>query len=257
MLGVNFADGRIKGYPTSARKTYFVIYVRGNTDYGINDFVDNGNGTITDQATSLTWMQGDSGSGMDWEDALYNCEALNAAGYDDWRLPNTKELQSIVDYSRSPKTTNSAAIDPLFNVSQIINEAGEVDYPFFWCSTTHANMQNGRNAAYVTFGRALGNMGNSWIDVHGAGAQRSDPKTGDSSGYPTGHGPQGDAVRIDNYVRCVRGGTSGSVFTEGEIDLDSNESTAQPAIEPVSQEWGLQLIRVDHLRKKLWIFVLA
>ena len=42
------------------------------------------------------------------------------------------------------------------------------------------------------------------MDVHGAGAQRSDPKEGDAADYPEGHGPQGDAIRIDNYVRCVR-----------------------------------------------------
>ena len=45
---------------------------------------------------------------------------------------------------------------------------------------------------------------NNWQDVHGAGAQRSDPKTGDPADYPTGHGPQGDAIRIYNYVRLVR-----------------------------------------------------
>jgi hypothetical protein len=49
-------------------------------------------------------------------------------------------------------------------------------------------------------------MGNAWIDVHGAGAQRSDPKSGDPAEYASGHGPQGDAVRIYNYARCVRGG---------------------------------------------------
>ena len=43
----------------------------------------------------------------------------------------------------------------------------------------------------------------SWKDVHGAGAQRSDPKAGDPNDYPTGHGPQGDAIRIYNYVRPV------------------------------------------------------
>jgi hypothetical protein len=70
MFGVNFADGRIKGYPTNAglggAKTFFVIYVRGNDSYGVNDFVENGNGTVSDQATGLTWTQNDSGSGMDW-----------------------------------------------------------------------------------------------------------------------------------------------------------------------------------------------
>ena len=42
------------------------------------------------------------------------------------------------------------------------------------------------------------------MDVHGAGAQRSDPKEGDPSEYFEGNGPQGDAVRINNYVRLVR-----------------------------------------------------
>jgi hypothetical protein len=209
-FGVNFADGRIKGYsrefPGGGEMTQFVRYVRGNTDYGTNDFVDNGDGTITDQATGLMWMKADSGMAMNWQEALNYCESLEYAGYDDWRLPNAKELQSIVDYSRSPDTTGSAAIDPLFSVTAITNEAGQADYPFYWSSTTHANFANGMNAAYVTFGRALGYMNNTWIDVHGAGAQRSDPKSGDPADWPTGHGPQGDAIRIYNYARCVRGG---------------------------------------------------
>ena len=49
------------------------------------------------------------------------------------------------------------------------------------------------------------NSGNySLLNVHGAGAQRSDPKSGSASDYPQGHGPQGDVVRVENYVRCVR-----------------------------------------------------
>jgi hypothetical protein len=40
-------------------------------------------------------------------------------------------------------------------------------------------------------------------DVHGAGAQRSDPKTGDPADYLGGVGPQGDAKRIYNFVRLV------------------------------------------------------
>ena len=66
------------------------------------------------------------------------------------------------------------------------------------------------NAVYIAFGEALGWMkfrtGNNstLMDVHGAGAQRSDPKTGNASDYPQGHGPQGDVIRITNYVRCVR-----------------------------------------------------
>jgi hypothetical protein len=203
LFGVNFADGRIKGYGLTMRgqeKTFYVLYVRGDVDYGQNSFVDNADGSITDNATGLTWTQTDSGSGMAWSDALAFCENATLAGADDWRLPDVKELQSIVDYSRSPDTTNSAAIDPIFNVTSITDEAGQTDYPFFWSSTTHADSSgSGTYAIYVAFGKALGYINNSWIDVHGAGAQRSDPKTGSASEYPEGHGPQGDAVRVENY----------------------------------------------------------
>ncbi len=208
-FGVNFADGRIKGYgrehPFGGEMEQFVRYVRGNSSYGYNSFLDNGDGTITDLATGLMWQTADSQTGMDWEDALSYADNLNLAGHSDWRLPNAKELQSIVDYSRSPATTNSAAIDPLFQISSIINEAGQNDYPCFWTGTTHVTATGGgQNGAYVAFGRAMGYMNGQWMDVHGAGAQRSDPKSGDPGSYPTGHGPQGDAVRILNYVRCAR-----------------------------------------------------
>ncbi|HIJ41521.1 MAG TPA: DUF1566 domain-containing protein, partial [Deltaproteobacteria bacterium] len=212
LFGVNFADGRIKGYGLTLfgrDKTFFVIYVRGNTGYGQNSFADNGDGAITDNATGLMWAQNDSGTALNWEEALAWVETQNDAaylGHGDWRLPNAKELQSIVDYTRSPDTTGSAAIDPLFNVTGITNEAGEADYPCYWTGTTHANWSenSGGFGAYVAFGRAMGYMDGAWRDVHGAGAQRSDPKAGDPADYPTGNGPQGDAIRIYNYVRLMR-----------------------------------------------------
>jgi hypothetical protein len=212
MFGVNFADGRIKGYGLTffgSDKTFFVIYVRGNTGYGHNDFTDNGDLTITDYATGLMWSQDDSETGLNWEEALAWVEQKNAQnylGYSDWRLPNAKELQSIVDYSRSPATTGTAAIEPLFNATSITNEADQSDYPFYWSSTTHANWTAtpGAFGVYVAFGRAMGYMNGTWVDVHGAGAQRSDPKAGDPADWPTGNGPQGDAIRIYNYVRLVR-----------------------------------------------------
>lgn len=217
VFGVNFADGRIKGYGLNMMgkpKAFNYLLVRGNVSYGMNNFIDNGNGTISDQATGLMWRKEDSDSSMLWKSALQYAEGFSFAGYSDWRLPDAKELQSIVDYTRSPATNNSAAIDPVFNCSQIINEAGNPDYPWYWSNTTHGNMMTGHEgawAAYLAFGRCLGNMpdpGNpsstAWVDVHGAGAQRSDPKEGNPADYVNGHGPQGDAVRIYNHVRLVR-----------------------------------------------------
>ena len=74
-FGVNFADGRIKGYelqPKGTDKTFFVMYVRdisSDKKYGINSFKDNGDSTVTDQASGLQWMQADSGAGKNWQEA--------------------------------------------------------------------------------------------------------------------------------------------------------------------------------------------
>jgi hypothetical protein len=208
IFGVNFADGRIKGYPWS--KYQYVYFVRGNTAYGHNSFSDNGDGTITDHATGLMWSQDDSGEGLNWQSALAWVQQKNEEnylGHSDWRLPDAKELQSIVNYSRSPDTTGSAAINSMFNSTQITNVAGDPDYPFYWSGTTHLKFTGSAYAgAYVAFGRGLGSMnGVDVIDVHGAGCQRSDPKYGEASQYPSwGHGPQGDLQRVLNYVRLVR-----------------------------------------------------
>ncbi len=238
MFGVNFADGRIKGYPAGSggrlgrrEKGYYVFYVRGNPNYGKNDFCDNDDGTITDRATGLTWAKLDSGhlkagekrdGKLNWEQALRWCEDLEYAGHADWRLPNVKELQSIVDYTRSPDTTQSAAIDPVFRATPIRDAQGEVNYPFYWSSTTHKRMGGGEAACYVAFGRSQGWMGGSLMDVHGAGSQRSDPKAGDPSQFPRGRGPQGDVIDIYNMVRPVRGGKAS--FRESGPELQPQRS---------------------------------
>lgn len=122
-MGFNFADGRIKGYPVAGRGAgrQYVRCVRGSA-YGKNDFVDNGDGTITDHASGLMWTKSDSGKTMNWEEALFYAEDLEKAGYDDWRFPNVKDLQSIVDYSRAPDARSAsargAAIDPIFDLTE-------------------------------------------------------------------------------------------------------------------------------------------
>lgn len=204
-FGVNFADGRIKCYPTT-NQNYYARFVRGGSDYGVNKFADNKDGTVTDSATGLMWQQADNGKGVLWAEGLKICQDLSLGGHNDWRMPNAKELGSIVDYTRSPMTTDSPAIDPVFQSTSITNEAGSKDWPFYWSSTTHlAYPSNANEAVYFAFGKGMGNFnGNGWIDVHGAGSQRSDPKDGVPSSQVNGQGPQGDARRSENFVRCVR-----------------------------------------------------
>lgn len=210
IFGVNFIDGRIKGYGAVNPRTrtdnemYFRL-VRGNEAYGENVFVDNYDGTLTDTATGLMWQMADDGQTRDWEESLDYAENLELAGYSDWRLPNAKELQSIVDYSKSVQTTSSPAIDDLFVLTPITDPNGDINYGFYWTGTTHQDgINTASSAAYVAFGEAQGEMKNAVVDVHGAGAVRSDPKSGDESSYPQYFGPQGDIRYVYNFVLTVR-----------------------------------------------------
>ncbi len=73
-----------------------------------------GDGTVTDMRTGLMWKQclegqtgadcsGGSATGMNWVTALNHARSHSFAGYSDWRLPNIKELESLVDYRCQPK----------------------------------------------------------------------------------------------------------------------------------------------------------
>jgi hypothetical protein len=200
-FGVNFGTGHIKAYSICSGPKHLFRAVRGNLTYGVNLFQDNGNGTISDLATGLMWSQTDSGSGMEWKSALAYAHTKNTAnylGYNDWRLPNAKELQSIVDYTRSPgaiiATNIGPAINPLFSTTSITNAGGKSDYPYFWTNTSAIASANANytSAWYVAFGRAEDGKGE---DLHGAGAVRFDNKL-----FGTVSGEE----RVLNYVRLVR-----------------------------------------------------
>lgn len=238
-FGVNFADGRIKGYP--AENERYVRLVRGNSEYGENDFADNGDGTVSDLATGLEWTKTDSGQGMTWQEALAWAENLELGGHDDWRLPNAKELQSILDYDQAPDATNPAdvgpAVDDDFFSLTSFPYGGVDDYGYYWSSTTHVQGTTDDWAAYVAVGPAWG-YGQDPItgeyvllDVHGAGSQRSDPKTGDPDNFPNGHGPQNDVIRIYNYALAVRdsedeNSTIYKLFFDQDYYLNHNSDVA-------------------------------
>ncbi|MGX9726742.1 MAG: Lcl domain-containing protein [Candidatus Electronema sp. VV] len=104
--GINFADGYQYIMPASGE--YYVRCVRGERKSAVA-LIDQGN-TAIDATTELTWMKYfadinndgniSDGDGINLQGALSWCEQLSLDGYSDWRLPNIRELQSIVDRSK-------------------------------------------------------------------------------------------------------------------------------------------------------------
>ena len=178
---------------------------------------NNGDGTVTDLVTGLVWQK-DPGAKKTFAEAVAGAKSFRLAGKSDWRLPTIKELYSLIDFRgysmQTAEQSGSYLNTDYFRFSYGDARMGErVIDAQFWTSTTHLEHYTCGAAVYVCFGEAFGYMGppgapKRKLDVHGAGAQRSDPKAGDPAQFPTGRGPQGDEIRIYNYVRCVRGGTA-------------------------------------------------
>jgi len=94
-FGLGSATACGKGVPQ------YVRAVRGGLDkrFGQPDasrFNDNGDGTVTDCVTGLMWQKGENPR-MNWFDALDACRKLSVGGHSDWRLPNIKELNTILN----------------------------------------------------------------------------------------------------------------------------------------------------------------
>jgi len=105
---------------------YYVRAVRSGQCGPFDNFIDNGDGTVTNTDTGLMWQQYGTIETTTWQEALAYCENLDLAGYDDWRLPNVTELQSLVDYER---------YSPTINTTYFPNTQSS----YYWSSTTIAN----------------------------------------------------------------------------------------------------------------------
>ncbi|MBR7888365.1 DUF1566 domain-containing protein [Marinomonas sp. A79] len=211
-FGFNFADGHIKGYETGYifgtnnsgvfAPGNFVRCTRGEENvYGVSEFVDNNNGTVSDKATDLMWQQTDDGTRRDWQASLAYAENSTLAGYSDWRLPNIKELQSLVKYEGS--VNGWPAIDT--NVFTLSSENTVADPMWVWSSTTQGDFKY--SADYISFGKAFSKKNSSaqtYYDWHGAGAQRSDPKSGTPEDYEMASENAADLVMTKNYTLMVR-----------------------------------------------------
>jgi hypothetical protein len=128
-------------------------------------FTDNGDGTITDNATGLMWELLHDGGGIHDVDNTYTWDnafavkiaTLNSgmfAGYDDWRLPNIVELESLKNFG-----TFNPATFPEFNT----NCSGGCSVCSctrsglqFWSSTTMMGFKSGAHQVLFNAGDTTG-----------------------------------------------------------------------------------------------------
>jgi hypothetical protein len=144
-LHMDFTHGFIINYVSKSNR-YHVRCVRGDITVAEN-FTDNANGTVIDNNTSLMWQKEDDDTTREWESAITYCEGLSLGGYNDWRLPNIKELSSITD-----DTKYNPAIDTTYFPN--------TNSSYYWSSTTDADYYT--NAWLVYFGDSNGNGSSSY-----------------------------------------------------------------------------------------------
>jgi hypothetical protein len=117
-------------------------------------FIDKGNGTIKDHLTGLIWLKNANcpGAARQWQQALDDVASLNKTGKmnsidcgdtsgkrgshrTDWRLPNIRELHSLVDFAFiGPAISNAAGTGQGSSSDPFLNFGGP-----YWSSTTVAN----------------------------------------------------------------------------------------------------------------------
>jgi hypothetical protein len=112
-------------------------------------FTKNGNGTVTDNLTGLIWLENANCFGKQtWVDAMGSANGLasgacgladgSVAG--DWRLPNVKELQSLIDYAYyEPALSNTAGTGHHFSGDPFTNLGF---YNWYWSSSPRVGISS-------------------------------------------------------------------------------------------------------------------
>ena len=129
-------------------------------------YTDNGDGTITDKNTGLMWEKlsddgtiHDKDNGYTWNDAFaVHVAGLNAgggfAGHTDWRLPNFKELVSILDLA-----TYNPPVHPVFNVfcapGCTVLTCSCTASNYYWSSSSYPFSPSNASCLYFVDGTAI------------------------------------------------------------------------------------------------------
>lgn len=132
----------------------------------INRFSNNGDGTVTDSATGLIWKrcsEGQSGAVCEvgtpgiftWQEALKTGAASAFAGKSDWRLPNIKELASIVERQCTMPAINEIVFPSTPTMSFWSGSPYDGNPNFAWNVYFPYGISDGNNKNYKFFVRLV------------------------------------------------------------------------------------------------------
>jgi len=230
---------------------YHARYVRGAKPGNGHNYVNNLDGTITDADTGLMWTQV-PGPATTWTGALSYAENLTLAGYTDWRVPNIKELQSLVDYTLTTATTAAAAVSP---INRVLFPPSTTPATAYWSSTA---LRVGGNSAPLSAWLLEFGVNNSIPSANGPGRNAQGLISYElmTSSYRVFavRGPVADAdepgttgtARLVNIAaRVPYGGVAGTPITGFVLSGSGSKTMLIRAVGPTLTSFGVSGVLVD------------
>ena len=161
---------------------------------------------MLDNLTGLEWAQEPEGSGMVWNDAVDFCNGLSLEDHSDWRLPNLKELESLVHYG-------------VAGMAGWLNETfSGVAASAYWSGTSYAY-----------------NTGNAWGVNMGGGETRTGNLSKSTGGYVW-------PVRTWESEDDVGVATSSTDTRDYTLAVSSDHGNPDPAVGTNTYAWGTNLV---------------
>ena len=242
--------------PTTGQTASYAARDDGDLERGVawpeQRFADNGNGTVTDNLTGLIWLKNANCFGqITWANAISSSNTLasGACGLTDgshaydWRLPNRKDLRSLVDYSRYDPALPDG--HPFTNVQA----------SWYWSSSTIAGSTGEAwvvhmHAGVVTFGNK--SSGSYYVWPVRAGQFESSPMArivGTASDFYTLQGAHDEAGSGDT-IEAMAGVFPETLTVSKPITLEGGYDSSYSSNSGYTTLWGVITILSGSLTVK-------